>query len=170
MRSRIYSRHVRHNCRVRVSAKVDYAVRAAIELAAAGEGPVKGEEIAAAQRIPLNFLENILLDMRQADLVRSQRGREGGYWLARAPDRIAIADVIRAVEGPLATVRGERAESLAYEGAAEPLQGLWVAVRANLRAVLESVTLADIVDGALPEPVSELTRDPEAWRSGAEHA
>src|SRR5688572_26576607 len=94
---------------MRVSAKVDYAVRAAIELAAAGDGPVKGEQIADEQEIPLKFLENILLDMRQADLVRSQRGRDGGYWLARDPREIAVADVIRAVEGPLATVRGERA-------------------------------------------------------------
>ena len=155
---------------MRVSAKVDYAVRAAVELAAVGDGPVKGDRIATAQDIPLNFLENILLDMRQADLVRSQRGREGGYWLARPPDEIAIADVIRAVEGPLATVRGERAEELRYAGAAEPLQELWVAVRANLRAVLESVTLADIVSESLPEPVVSLTRDPEAWRSGPEHS
>lgn len=155
---------------VRVSAKVDYAVRAATELAAGGPTPIKGDRIATAQGIPLKFLENILLDMRQADLVRSQRGREGGYWLARAPETISIADVIRAVEGPLATVRGERAEALAFEGVAEPLQELWIAVRANLRAVLESVTLADIVDGSLPEPVPTLTRDPEAWRSGAEHA
>jgi Rrf2 family protein len=155
---------------VRVSAKVDYAVRAAVELATAGDGPVKGDQIASAQDIPLNFLENILLDMRQAGLVRSQRGREGGYWLARPADAVAVADVIRAVEGPLATVRGERAESLSYEGAAEPLQKLWIAVRANLRAVLESVTLADIVSDSLPEPVPELIRDPEAWRSGREHA
>ncbi|MBA2566938.1 MAG: RrF2 family transcriptional regulator [Thermoleophilaceae bacterium] len=154
---------------MRVSAKVDYAVRAAIELAAAGEGPVKGEQIAQEQQIPLNFLENILLDMRQADLVRSQRGRDGGYWLARAADEISIADVIRAVEGPLATVRGERAEELGYERAAAPLQEVWVAVRANLRGVLETVTLADIVNDSLPEPVESLTRDPEAWRSGAEH-
>jgi Rrf2 family protein len=155
---------------VRVSAKVDYAVRAAVELATAGDGPVKGDRIANAQDIPLNFLENILLDMRQAGLVRSQRGREGGYWLALPADQVAVADVIRAVEGPLATVRGERAEALSYEGAAEPLQELWVAVRANLRAVLESVTLADIVSGSLPEPVPGLIRDPEAWRSGPEHA
>ena len=154
---------------MRVSAKVDYAVRAAIELAAAGEGPVKGEQIALEQQIPLKFLENILLDMRQADLVRSQRGRDGGYWLARAADQISIADVIRAVEGPLATVRGERAEELGYERAAAPLQEVWVAVRANLRGVLETVTLADIVNNSLPEPVESLTRDPEAWRSGAEH-
>ena len=154
---------------MRVSAKVDYAVRAAIELAAAGEGPVKGEQIALEQQIPLKFLENILLDMRQADLVRSQRGRDGGYWLARPASEIAVADVIRAVEGPLATVRGERAEELGYERAAAPLQEVWIAVRANLRGVLETVTLADIVNNSLPEPVESLTRDPEAWRSGAEH-
>ncbi|CAN5842327.1 RrF2 family transcriptional regulator [soil metagenome] len=154
---------------MRVSAKVDYAVRAAIELAAAGEGPVKGEQIALEQSIPLKFLEDILLDMRQADLVRSQRGRDGGYWLARDAGEIAVADVIRAVEGPLATVRGERAEELDYERAAAPLQEVWIAVRANLRAVLETVTLADIVNDSLPEPVESLTRDPEAWRSGAEH-
>jgi len=154
---------------MRVSAKVDYAVRAAIELAAAGEGPVKGEQIALEQQIPLKFLENILLDMRQADLVRSQRGRDGGYWLARDASEISVADVIRAVEGPLATVRGERAEELGYERAAAPLQEVWIAVRANLRGVLETVTLADIVNNSLPEPVESLTRDPEAWRSGAEH-
>ncbi|HEV2075572.1 MAG TPA: Rrf2 family transcriptional regulator [Thermoleophilaceae bacterium] len=148
---------------MRVSAKVDYAVRAALELAAAGDGPVKGDRIAAAQRIPLNFLENILIDMRQAGIVCSQRGREGGYWLAKLPEEVSVADVIRAVEGPLATVRGERAEELRYEGAAEPLQAVWVAVRANLRAVLEQTTLADIAGGSLPEPVLELTHDPEAW-------
>ncbi len=155
---------------MRVSAKVDYALRALAELAVAPAGPVKAERLATAQEIPLKFLENILLDMRQADIVRSQRGREGGYWLARAPAEISVADVIRAVEGPLATVRGERAEALGFEGVAEPLQELWIAVRANLRAVLESVTLADIVHGSLPEPVPTLTRDPEAWRSGPEHA
>jgi Rrf2 family protein len=150
--------------RVRVSAKVDYAVRAGIELAAApDEGPIKGDRISTEQEIPLNFLENILLDMRQAGLVRSQRGRDGGYWLALPPDEISVADVIRAVEGPLATVRGERAEELRYAGAAEPLQEVWVAVRANLRAVLERVTLRDIVDASLPDPVGALTRDPEAW-------
>ncbi len=155
---------------MRVSAKVDYAVRAGIELAAAPEGPVKGEQISLEQDIPLKFLENILLDMRQADLVRSQRGRDGGYWLARPASEISVADVIRAVEGPLATVRGERAEELGYERAAAPLQEVWIAVRANLRGVLEAVTLADIVNNSLPEPVESLTRDPEAWRSGAEHA
>ena len=149
---------------VRVSAKVDYAVRAGVELASASDGnPVKGDHVATEQEIPLNFLENILLDMRQAGLVRSQRGRDGGYWLAKPPQEISVADVIRAVEGPLATVRGERAEELRYAGAAEPLQEVWVAVRANLRVVLERVTLADIVGASLPEPVGALTRDPDAW-------
>lgn len=149
---------------MRLSAKADYAVRAAVELAAAGEGPVKGDRIAAAQEIPLKFLENILLDMKQAGLVRSRRGPEGGYWLARSADAIRIADVIRAVEGPLATVRGARPEELDYHGASGPLQQVWVAVRANLRGVLEAVSLADIVHESLPEPVVALTRDPEAWR------
>lgn len=148
---------------MRVSAKVDYAVRAAVELAAAGPGPLKGDRISKAQDIPLKFLENILLDLKQAGVVRSQRGPEGGYWLARPAEKIKVADVIRAVEGPLATVRGERAEALAYHGAAEPLQPMWVAVRASLRSVLESVSLADIVKGSLPKPVPQLTRDPEAW-------
>jgi Rrf2 family protein len=148
---------------MRVSAKVDYAVRAAAELAAAGEGPVKGEALANAQGIPLKFLENILGELRHAGLVRSQRGTEGGYWLARPPEEIRIADVIRAVEGPLASVRGEPAETVKYSGAAEPLGRLWVAVRANLRAVLEVVTIADVANGQLPSVIDELTSDPQAW-------
>jgi Rrf2 family protein len=148
---------------MRLSAKADYAVRAAIELAAAPAGPVKGERVAAAQGIPLKFLENILLDMKQAGVVRSQRGPEGGYWLARPAKEIRVADIIRAVEGPLATVRGERPEKLDYRGASGPLKDVWVAMRANLRAVLETVSLADIVDGSLPRQVVALTRDPEAW-------
>jgi Rrf2 family protein len=148
---------------MRVSAKVDYAVRAAVELAAAGEGPVKGEQVAHAQDIPLKFLENILGELRHAGLVRSQRGTEGGYWLGRPSDEITVADVIRAVEGPLASVRGERPESLRYPGSAEPLGKLWIAVRANLREVLEKVTLADLAAGELPKPIDEITRDPAAW-------
>ena len=149
---------------MRVSAKADYAVRAAIELAAAyaGGDPVKGDRIAAAQDIPLRFLENILGEMRHHGLVMSRRGQEGGYWLARSPDDLTIADVIRAVEGPLAAVRGERPEQLAYSGAAAPLAGVWVALRANVRSVLESVTLADVVAGALPEPVRRLAAHPES--------
>src|ERR671935_1188373 len=127
---------------MRVSAKVDYALRASSELAAAaGSGPVKGERIAQAQGIPLKFLENILLDLRHAGLVHSQRGAEGGYWLARPAGDISLADVIRAVEGPLANVRGLPPQELDYEGPAERLREVFVAVRASLRNVLERVTL-----------------------------
>ena len=112
---------------MRVSAKVDYALRAAAELAAAPDGPVKGERISQAQGIPLKFLENILLELRHHGLVQSQRGADGGYWLARPAAEITIAEVIRAVEGPLANVRGARPEALEYEGAAEPLRDVWVA-------------------------------------------
>jgi len=148
---------------MRVSAKVDYAVRAGAELAAAGEGPVKGERIAKAQEIPLKFLENILLDLKHAGLVQSQRGAEGGYWLARPPEEIALADIIRAVEGPIANVRGLRPEQVEYSGAAEPLRDAWIAVRANLRSVLENVTLADLAAGRLPDEVARIAADPEAW-------
>jgi len=149
---------------VRVSAKADYALRACIQLAAAeGEGHVKGERIAQAQDVPLKFLENILGDLRQAGLVRSQRGAEGGYWLARPADEITLAEVIRAVEGPLANVRGVRPDSVTYQGAAEPLRDVWIAVRASLRSVLEAVTLADVAGGELPPVVRELVADPGAW-------
>jgi Rrf2 family protein len=149
---------------MRVSAKVDYAVRAGAELAAAGgEGPVKGERIAQAQEIPLKFLENILLDLKHAGLVQSQRGAEGGYRLARPPEEIALADIIRAVEGPIANVRGMRPEQVEYGGAAAPLRDAWIAVRANLRAVLENVTLADLAAGKLPDEVAQIAADPEAW-------
>ena len=149
---------------MRVTAKVDYALRAALELAAAGEGPVKGERVAQAQDIPLKFLENILLELRHHGLVQSQRGVEGGYWLSRPPEEITLAEVIRAVEGPLANVRGERPESVEYSGPAASLQEVWVAMRANLRAVLDSVTLADVASGRLPEAVGAITADPEAWQ------
>ena len=148
---------------MRVSAKVDYAVRAAVELATAGEGPVKGERISQAQDIPLKFLENILGELKHAGLVRSQRGTDGGYWLGQPADKITIADVIRAVEGPLASVRGESPETLSYEGSAEPLNKLWVAVRANLREVLENVTLANVASGELPDLIDNITADPAAW-------
>jgi Rrf2 family protein len=148
---------------MRVSAKVDYAVRAGVELAAAADGPVKGERISQSQQIPLKFLENILLELKHAGLVQSQRGAEGGYWLARPPDEIALADVIRAVEGPIANVRGLRPEQVEYGGAAQPLREVWIAVRANLRAVLETVTLADLATGRLPDEVARIAADPEAW-------
>jgi Rrf2 family protein len=148
---------------MRVSAKTDYAVRAAIELAAAGDGPVKGERIAQAQEIPLKFLENILIELRHAGLVRSQRGAEGGYWLARPAGEITLAEVIRSVEGPIANVRGQGPQDVSYSGSAERLGEVWVAVRASLRSVLEEVTLADLARGDLPASVEALVRDPDAW-------
>ena len=149
---------------MRISAKVDYAVRAAIELAGGDRsGPLKGDRIAAAQGIPMKFLENILSELRRAGLVGSRRGTEGGYWLARPPASITVADIIRAVEGPLANVQGVRPEALEFTGSAEPLQRMWVCVRASLRSVLEQVTLADLVAGTLPAKVSKLADDPDAW-------
>jgi Rrf2 family protein len=148
---------------VRVSAKADYAIRAAVELAAAGEGPVKGERIAKAQGIPPNFLENILADLRNAGIVATRRGAEGGYWLSSPPENVSIADVIRAVDGPLANVRGVRSEQVVYEGNAAALRDVWVAVRASLRDVLERVTLADVARGELPAHVRALAADPDAW-------
>jgi Rrf2 family protein len=150
---------------MRVSAKVDYALRASLELAAAGDGPTKGEQIAQAQEIPLKFLENILLELRHHGLVQSQRGADGGYWLARPAAEIKLADVIRAVEGPLANVRGARPESVAYVGPAARLQDVWIAMRASLRAVLEELTLADVASGELPAGIAEITSQPGAWES-----
>lgn len=151
---------------MRVSAKADYAVRAAVELAATAtaESPVKGTVVAKAQKIPLRFLENILNELRHAGVVQSQRGSEGGYWLARTPDDITVAEIIRAVEGPLASVRGERPEDLEYRGDAQPLREVWAALRANIRQILESVTLADLVTGQLPAQVTEIVEGhPEIW-------
>jgi Rrf2 family protein len=149
--------------RMRVTAKVDYAVRALLELAVAEDGPLKGERIAQAQAIPLKFLENILIDLRHANIVRAQRGAEGGYWLARPANEITIGEVIRAVEGPLASVRGEPPEDMSYSGPAEHLRTVWVAVRASLRAVVDELTLADVVADRMPARVRELTEAPDAW-------
>jgi Rrf2 family protein len=149
---------------VRISAKADYAVRAAVELAAAtDEKPVKAERIANAQGIPLNFLENILGELRHAGIVRSHRGAEGGFRLAKPADELTIADIIRAVEGPLASVRGGPPEDSHYPGAAAELPRVWIAVRANLRRVVEHVTVADVASGALPKSIDKLAEDPEAW-------
>jgi Rrf2 family protein len=149
---------------MRISAKVDYAMRALVELAANGNGsPVTSERLADAQGIPQKFLQNILLELRRAGIVASHRGPDGGHALAKPAEKITVADVIRAVEGPLASVRGQRPEDIAYEGAAEPLQKVWIAVRASLRSVAEQVTLADVAAGALPEHVATLASDPEAW-------
>ena len=149
---------------MRVSAKADYAVRAAAELAAAGdEEPVKGEKLAEAQDIPLQFLEHILLELKHAGIVRARRGAKGGYWLAKPADEVTIADVVRAVEGPIAHVQSAPPESIEYRGNAEHLQEVWIAVRASLRSVLEHVTLTDLVSGELPTAVEELASSPDAW-------
>ena len=149
---------------MRISAKADYAVRAVVELAATrDEKPLKAERIATAQGIPLNFLENILGELRHAGIVRSHRGAEGGFRLAKPASAITIADVIRAVEGPLATVRGAPPEESRYSGASESLPRVWIAVRANLRKVVEHVTVADVAGGALPPTIDQLAEDPEAW-------
>jgi Rrf2 family protein len=150
--------------RVRISAKADYAVRAALELAQAEDPPVKGERLAEAQSIPLKFLENILGDLRQSGLVVSQRGPDGGYRLERPPEEISVADIIRAVDGPLASVRGQRPESMDYHGPAEQLAPVWIALRSAVRGVLEHISLRDIVEGKIPPEVAELARDPDAWK------
>ena len=149
--------------RVKVTAKAEYAVRAMLELATTEESLLKGERIASSQGIPLKFLENILVDLRHADLVHAQRGADGGYRLAREPEEITLGQVIRAVEGPLASVRGEPPERMAYEGSSENLQRVWIAVRASLRSVLDDLTLADVVAGRMPEHVRRLTEAPDAW-------
>ncbi|GHH79968.1 RrF2 family transcriptional regulator [Promicromonospora soli] len=149
---------------MRISARADYAVRAAAELAAADQdGPVRAEALARAQDIPHRFLEGILSDLRRDGLVTSHRGAGGGYRLARPASTITIADVVRAVDGPLVFVRGNRPSDLEFQGAAAPLLHVWVALRANVRAVLEAVSLADLVAGKLPEDVRALTQGESAW-------
>jgi Rrf2 family protein len=147
---------------VQVSAKADYAVRALLELAARGGGPIKGDELSRAQEIPPKFLEAILTQLRQSGLLNSRRGAEGGYWLAHGADQISLADIIRAVDGPLASVRGLQPEAVSYEGAAVRLTEVWVALRSSLRAVLEEVSLADLLTSDLPPPVEALLEDPAA--------
>jgi Rrf2 family protein len=149
---------------MRISAKADYAVRAALELAASPDGkPVKGTKLAEAQDIPLQFLEHILLDLKRAGLIRTKRGARGGYWLAEDPARVSVADVIRAVEGPLANIQDLPPEETHYSGAAERLRDVWIAIRQNLRVVLESVTLEELAARRLPESVTSLLDEPEAW-------
>lgn len=147
---------------MQISAKADYALRALAELAARGGGPVKGDLLAEAQHIPPRFLESILAQLRQRGILLSRRGADGGYWLARPAAAVTVAQVVRATDGPLASVRGERPETVAYEGPAVTLAEVWIAVRSSLRSVLEQVTIADIVSGRLPDHVVELTQDPEA--------
>jgi Rrf2 family protein len=149
-----------------ISAKVDYAVRALCALADT-EQAMTASELAASQHLPEKFLERILNDLRRANLVVSRRGTHGGYLLSRQASEIRLADVIRPLEGPLAEVRGLRPEAASYEGAAESLQIVWVAVRASLRSVLEKTTIADIVSGRLPKSIRALTSDPDSWLSRA---
>ena len=147
-----------------ISAKAEYAICAAVALGASGsDAPVKGQWLARTQSIPTKFLETIMGDLRKAGIVSSQRGAVGGYWLTRPASEITLADVIRAVDGPLANVRGARPETVAYEGVTESLGEVWIAVRASLRSVLEAVTLDDIATGRLPAKVARLARDPDAW-------
>jgi Rrf2 family protein len=157
-------RSLRSSGALRVSARADYGVRAAIELAVAYEAGLatKGEAIGRAQSIPVRFLENILADLRQSGLVRSQRGADGGYWLAKPPADIAVADVIRAIDGPLASVRGQPPEDVGYSGTAAPLLDVWIAMRAAVREVVENVTLADLAADELPASVRRLAASPGA--------
>jgi Rrf2 family protein len=161
---------------MRLSARVDYALRAVAELAAATSTdwvdgadaphpgrPVTAERLAHAQQIPPKFLESILLQLRRGGIVTAQRGPEGGYRLARPADEISLAEVIRVIDGPLANVRGQRPEHVGYQGAAEALQDVWIALRASERQILELVTVADVAGGDLPQRVRELAADPRAW-------
>lgn len=154
---------------MRITAKVDYAVRAVAELAARqaaapdARAAMKGDGIAAAQEIPVRFLEGILAELRRSGIVASQRGAEGGYWLARPATEVSIADVIRAVEGPLADVHGEPPEELAYAGPATSLQRVWIATRVALREVLETTTLADVASGRLPPSVAARAEQADGW-------
>lgn len=150
---------------MQISAKADYAVRALIELGHHGEGPLKGERLAQGQGLPPKFLETILSQLRNHGILVSRRGAEGGYWLARPADQITVAQIVRATDGPLASVRGQRPEDVTYQGAADGLAEVWVALRASLRSVLEEVTLADLVAGALPPSVASLLDDPDARRT-----
>jgi Rrf2 family protein len=150
---------------VHISARTDYALRALLTLAASGKPTMPGPVLAEEQDLPLKFLEAILADLRRAGLVRSRRGAVGGYGLARPAEQITVGEVVRAVDGPLAVVRGERPEHAEYEGAAEHLQELWIALRAALRIVLDEVTLAELLSGELPERVRDLVAEPGAWKS-----
>ena len=149
---------------MRLASRTDYALRAALELAAGSGSPTTTDELAGRQGIPARYLGNILAELGRAGIVRGRRGPEGGWTLARPADRVRLADVIRAVDGALAQVGGERPEELRYTGAAEHLQDVWVAVRAAERAILDAVTLADVVAGRLPDEVRQSLGDPAAWR------
>lgn len=153
-----------HNGAVHISAKADYAVRALLVLAASDGRPISGAAIAESQGMPVKFVENTLVELRRTGLIMSRRGKAGGFMLGKPAAHITIADVVRAVDGPLADVRGERPEATNYTGPAKELQTVWVAVRANVRSVLEQVTLADVADGRIPRRIQKLTESPDAWK------
>ena len=149
---------------MRVSARADYAIRALLELTAAGaDRSLRGDAIARAQQIPPKYLENLLADLRRARIVASQRGVNGGYRLARPASAITLADVIRAIDGPLAGVRDSAPEDVSYTGPSTSLRDVWVALRASMRTVLEATSLADVAAGRLPAGVRKLLREPDAW-------
>jgi Rrf2 family protein len=149
---------------VYISAKADYALRALVTLAAAGT-PMTADALARSQDLPVNFLENILLQLRRSDLISSQRGPDAGYRLRHPASSITAADVMRAVDGPLAEVRGLRPEATSYPEGTACLQDLWVALRASIRSVLETVTIAHLASGRLPPKVKALVANPDAWSS-----
>ena len=151
---------------MRLNARVDYALRAVVELASASAGPtspVTADRLATAQDIPPKFLESILLQLRRGGIIFSQRGPDGGYWLARPADEISLADIIRVIDGPLANVRGQRPEAVGYHGAAAALQEVWIALRASEREILDTVTIGDVASGKLPKRVRTLAANPDAW-------
>ncbi|MDG4765439.1 Rrf2 family transcriptional regulator [Solwaraspora sp. WMMD406] len=152
---------------MRLSARVDYALRAVAELASAAvearRTVLTAEQVARAQGIPPKFLESILLQLRRGGVVQAQRGPDGGYWLARPAEDITLAEIIRVIDGPLANVRGQRPEELGYQGSAAALQEVWIALRASEREILESVSVADVATGKLPDRVRDLAADPRAW-------
>jgi Rrf2 family protein len=148
---------------VRVSARADYAIRALLELAASEGAPLRADAIARAQAIPPKFLENLLVELRRSKLVVSQRGSAGGYRLAQPASSVSLADVIRAIDGPLAGIRDLAPEDVTYPGSAARMREVWVALRASMRQVLEATTLADVAGGRLPASVRRLLKDPEAW-------
>jgi Rrf2 family protein len=154
--------------RMRVSAKADYALRALIEMAARvgdeGGRPVSAEELGRLQDIPHNFLQAILADLRKAGVVLAQRGQAGGWRLAKEASQVTVADVIRAVDGPLVSVYGLRPEAVSYNERANALQSVWIAARHSLRDVFEQVTVADLAAGTLPAAVAALTADDDAWQ------
>ncbi|HYN94745.1 MAG TPA: Rrf2 family transcriptional regulator [Pilimelia sp.] len=149
---------------MQISARGDYAVRAALSLAASYPALLSAQTISQQQELPHKFLEAVLADLRRAGLVRAQRGAEGGYTLTQPPAEISVGQVLRAVDGPLAGVRGMRPEETKYDGAAENLPWLWVAVRAAVRDVVDEVNLAELVTGRMPARVRKLTTRPDAWQ------